>query len=68
MLDGQTGWVVPSGDTVALVQAFEQAIGDSAMRGVRGEAGRARFEQHFTMQAMLNTYRALYESMLEGSR
>jgi glycosyltransferase involved in cell wall biosynthesis len=68
VLDGQTGWVVPSGDTAALLQAFEQAFGDAPTRSVLGQAGKARFEQHFTMPAMLNAYRALYASMLEGVR
>jgi glycosyltransferase involved in cell wall biosynthesis len=68
VMDGLTGWVVPSGDTAALTHAFEQAFLQIQLRDERGVAGRSRFEKQFTMGAMLNAYRSVYASMLTGQR
>jgi glycosyltransferase involved in cell wall biosynthesis len=68
VIDGLTGWVVPSGDTNALTHAFEQAFSDAQGRVDRGAAGRSRFEKQFTVGAMLNAYRSIYASMLAGQR
>jgi glycosyltransferase involved in cell wall biosynthesis len=68
VMDGLTGWVVPSGDTAALTHAFEQAFSQIQLRVERGVAGRSRFEKQFTMDAMLDAYRSVYTSMLAGQR
>jgi glycosyltransferase involved in cell wall biosynthesis len=64
VVDGQTGWVVPSDDIDELASAFEQAVGDQEMRVARGEAGRARFASRFAFTAMIDAYRSMYQSML----
>jgi glycosyltransferase involved in cell wall biosynthesis len=67
VVDGVSGWVVPSGDTAALQGVFERAVSDPAT-GVRlGTAGRLRFEAQFTLSAMLDAYRAVYRDMLSSS-
>jgi glycosyltransferase involved in cell wall biosynthesis len=66
VVDGQTGWVVPSGDIDALALAFEQAVGNEDMRVARGEAGRERFSSRFAFTAMIDAYRLIYQGMLSG--
>ena len=66
VVDGQTGWVVPSDDIDALALAFEQAVGNEDMRMARGEAGRARFASRFAFTAMIDAYRLMYQGMLSG--
>jgi glycosyltransferase involved in cell wall biosynthesis len=41
---------VPSTDRDALAQAVIALLGDSARRRDMGEAGRTRFEEHFTYE------------------
>ena len=46
--DGVTGVLVPAVDRDALAQAVITLLGDSVRRRVMGEAGRARFDGHYT--------------------
>ncbi len=46
--DGATGTLVPPADRDALAQAVIVMLGDSVRRRAMGDAGRARFEEHFT--------------------
>ena len=46
--DGETGVLVPSGDTSALARAIENLLADSAARARVGEAGCARITAHFS--------------------
>jgi phosphatidylinositol alpha-1,6-mannosyltransferase len=46
--DGRTGMLVPAADRDALAQAVISLLGDTVRRRAMGEAGRARFEQHFS--------------------
>jgi glycosyltransferase involved in cell wall biosynthesis len=47
VVDGETGVLVPPGDTAALVNALERLVLDPELRRRYGAAGRARIEQHF---------------------
>lgn len=49
--DGVTGLLVPPDDPVALATALDRLITDPAARSRMGQAGRARFERHFTLTA-----------------
>ncbi len=64
---GATGCIVPSADADAMSAAMAAWAGapDSARRS--GQAGRLRAMQNFSMPAMAEGYRALYESLLEQS-
>lgn len=67
VLEGRTGWVVPSGAVAALCDAILEAAGSPAMRRERAEAGRRRFEQSFSFSSMISSYRSLYWSMLPAA-
>src|SRR5262249_4801375 len=47
VVDGQTGMLVPPGDSTALAHALEQLLRDPELRLRFGHAGRNRIEQHF---------------------
>ncbi|MGC8520006.1 MAG: glycosyltransferase [Steroidobacteraceae bacterium] len=64
---GETGWVVPSGAVSALTSAVLDAAADESLRRDLGRAGRQRFEDHFTFARMLESYRALYRSMMPAA-
>lgn len=49
--DGETGLLVPPGDPSALAAALLRALGDPALRGRIGDAGRARALARFTWRA-----------------
>src|SRR5438132_2838776 len=47
VMHGETGLLVPPGDTIALAQALQQLIQNAELQTRYGRAGRARVEQHF---------------------
>jgi glycosyltransferase involved in cell wall biosynthesis len=50
VVHGETGLLVPPGDTIALAQALEQLIQNRELQARYGRAGRARVEQHFRIE------------------
>src|SRR5437762_9192353 len=54
----ETGFLVPPGDMIALVEALEQLIRNPELRLRYGRAGRMRIEQHFRIE---QTIRPLLE-------
>src|SRR6476660_8077152 len=50
VVDGQTGMLVPPGDSTALAQALEQLLRDPELRLRFGHSGRARIEQDFRIE------------------
>ena len=48
---GLTGFLVPSGDPVALADALERLAADAALRARMGKAGRAKVEREFNLRA-----------------
>jgi len=47
VVDGETGWLVPCEDPVALARALEEAVGDPLEARRRGAAGHRRFEREY---------------------
>lgn len=64
--DGETGWLVPPGDPAAIARALRAALSDPDERRRRGEAGRARLESRFTVDAMVEHTLAVYRGVLGG--
>jgi glycosyltransferase involved in cell wall biosynthesis len=60
VVDGQTGWLVPVGDAVALGQALDRLIEDADMRTAMGSAGRARAETLYDARSMARQWEELY--------
>ena len=50
VVHGETGLLVPPGDTMALAEALARLIQDSKLRLHYGRAGRERIEQHFRIE------------------
>jgi sugar transferase (PEP-CTERM/EpsH1 system associated) len=65
---GVTGDVCPAGDPQALASALERVVADDALRHAYARAARQRVERQFSLGAMLNNYRALYDELLAGSQ
>lgn len=59
--DGVTGQIVPAGDVPALAQALCRFAQDEPARRTAGAAGRERVEARFSLPAMVQAYREVYE-------
>lgn len=53
VVDGETGFVVPVGDEVALAAALQRLLVDPGLRRRMGEAGRRRVEEVFTVERLV---------------
>ncbi len=66
LIVGDTGWVVPPKDSAALAQAMVTAIEAWRDRGAwtrRQAACRARIAEHFSIDAMVERYRAVWDEV-----
>ncbi|MGE3818751.1 MAG: glycosyltransferase [Isosphaeraceae bacterium] len=66
VVDGQTGMLVPLDDPRALAQAIRTVLGDPGLRRAMGDAGLARVQAHFRVDAMVTKFAELYESLAAG--
>lgn len=64
--DGETGWLVPPDDPAAIAGALRAALAGPDERCRRGEAGRARLESQFTVDAMVDRTLAVYQGVVGG--
>ena len=64
VVNGDSGWVVPSGDVPALRQVILNAKQDDAGRMRRAAAARRRFQEQFSIERMIHRYRDLYLDLL----
>ena len=65
---GQTGTLVPAADADAMARALADLALDPQRAAGLGRAGRAEVDARFSLQAMVQTYQALYERLLQGRR
>ena len=63
-VDGETGLVVPARDPHALASAIASLIDDARLRAQMGAAGRARVQQQFRLEKMVDRVLALYEDLI----
>jgi L-malate glycosyltransferase len=61
---GETGWIVPSGVMESLTRAIVEAAADPQKCQRFGEAGRRRFGERFTLDAMVASYRRIYRTLM----
>jgi starch synthase (maltosyl-transferring) len=64
VIPGRTGWLVPPRDPDALAHALDEAANDPDRRRRFGEAGRARVEREFSLDAVVEAYERLWASVL----
>ena len=65
VVDGTTGFVVPPGDVAHLRDCLRRLITTPELRACMGEAGRARFEQRFTFDRLVEKTTRIYTSVLD---
>lgn len=62
---GQTGFVVPPEDAVAMAHAMNSLLDNQMLAESFGRTARARYEQLFSGVHVGNAYTSLYERALE---
>jgi glycosyltransferase involved in cell wall biosynthesis len=65
-LDGITGVTVEPANVDALVSGINRLLGDASLRTMYGEAARRRVQSEFTIAAMVERTRHLYEATMNG--
>lgn len=66
VIEGETGLLVSPDDVAGLAAALHTLAGDPALRARMGRAGRARFEERFTLERQLRVMSALYRELVTG--
>lgn len=64
VVDGQTGRLVPAGESEALAEGIIQMCHDADAWQAMGQLGRQRVEQHFNIRKMIAEYESLYRELL----
>lgn len=65
IVDGQSGLLVPPGNSAALGTALLSLLRDDSRRQAMGQHGRQRVEQEFTFAAQAAQYQGLFVQLLE---
>lgn len=68
VVDGETGFIVPAGDSSAFAEAILTLLRDPHRARAMGEAGRRRAREVFSMERMVGEVERLYEELLDGRR
>ena len=67
VVDGESGLLVPPGDPEALARAIVRVLEDAVLAERLGRAGRARVEQVFGLDRMVERTDALYQELVRAS-
>jgi glycosyltransferase involved in cell wall biosynthesis len=62
--DGVSGLLVPPEDPDALATALDRVLGDRELARSMGEAGRRRYEESYTTDAVADSWRSAWETAL----
>jgi glycosyltransferase involved in cell wall biosynthesis len=65
---GRTGILVPRSDSHAMAEAIRRYVDDPEMRRQHGVRARARCEEKFSIQTMVQGYAKLYDSLALSTR
>jgi glycosyltransferase involved in cell wall biosynthesis len=66
IIDGRSGLVVPPANPPALADAIVRLANDTRMAAALGACARRRVHEHFSNQACVERYEALYNGLLSG--
>jgi glycosyltransferase involved in cell wall biosynthesis len=66
--DGETGFLVPRGDVNALRDRIRRLLADASLRRRLGDAGRAYFQERFTLEHFVSKTYEVYQHVLEEVR
>jgi glycosyltransferase involved in cell wall biosynthesis len=64
VVNGVTGFLVPTGDPSGLADALQRLIDDAALAGRMGDSGRRHVAQHFHAERLVSTMHDLYRTEL----
>ncbi len=67
IIDGQTGLLVPPGDSAALAAAIERLLNDAALAASLGANGRSFVERYFDIRMQVERTAALYRELAGGA-
>jgi glycosyltransferase involved in cell wall biosynthesis len=62
--DGESGYLVPRGDVPVLQDRLARLLSDPRLRLHQGQAARARYERHFTLDQFVSRTLAVYQDVL----
>lgn len=68
VVPGETGWIVPPEDPVALAQAMNELVGDLDRASAMGRAARELAASRFSVEATMRSYLDLYRSLGRPTR
>lgn len=63
IIDGETGFLIPPGDSGALAGALDCLLCDESLRRKMGEAGRGRFMEEFEFEPYYLRMKKIYEGL-----
>ena len=67
VLDGETGFLVDSGDAASMAARVTQLLDDAALRGRMGSAARTHIERRFSLRASTAAYERIFDQLLRPS-
>ena len=68
VVPGQTGEIVSPADPQAMAVRLVKLASNPERARTMGQAGRQRVQTHFSMQAMVATYRSVYDQQMRRVR
>lgn len=63
VVEGETGYLVPVGDSAAIARALTPLLEDAQLRTRQGLAARKRVEDHFLLSHMVDKYLRIYQQL-----
>ena len=67
IVEGETGYLVDSGDYIALAKRLVSLLQNPATARAMGQRGKQRIEQNFSSTALLHNTETLYQRLLDAS-